>query len=136
MNTRIAGVKFNNDKEYGGESRQYILQQLYESYGAIITVDLKRTYYNNEPAIQCIEHTTRRLLGWIPKTDIEQIKTNQMTGIIYKSKHGYSVELSDQQKPSKAQYQTIKSIYSKNNQTMPAYDKRAYAIAFAKLRNN
>lgn len=136
MKTRIAGVTFNNEVEDGGKNRQEILKELCLTRGNIITVDLKYTTYNGEPAIKCIEHTTRQVIGWIPKTDIANMQHHQMTGFIDHSKKGYSVRLDEQIAPSRAQYHTVKQVCAKNGMVMPAYDRRAYTQIFVMLRSN
>lgn len=131
MVTRIAGVTFNNEAEDGGVNRQKILNALANSGRQIITVDLKRTQYNGELAIKCIEHTTRQVIGWIPKSDIDKITHSQMTGFIDYGKHGYSVRLDWQHAPTAKQYHYVKSLCTKHGIELPAYDIRAYAYVFA-----
>ena len=142
LKTKVAGVMFMNASENGGKSRQEILQELCNTKGCIITVDLKHVAFHNpetnenEPAIQCIEHATKHLIGWIPRTDIAMMNgCRQMTGFIRLSKKRYSVQLEEQIAPSPAQYRMVKEFCQKHNMQMPAYDRRAYTQIFAMLHN-
>ena len=135
MRVNVAGVTFCNDEKDGGKSRQSILKELYVMKSGIITVDLKHTTYEGEPAIKCIEHSTKQCIGWIPKTKISEIKDRQMTGFINKSKIRYSISLDVQKKPSTKQYQMVKSVCGEMEITMPAYDVRAYTPIFQMVRN-
>lgn len=137
---KIAGVTFCNTTEYGGRHRQTILKEFYQTKDGIITVDLKRVIFLNpdthqyEPAIQCIEHTTKQLIGWIPKTEIQYTTQRQMTGFILFYKNTYSVRLNDQIAPSPAQYKMVKQICQQQHLVMPAYDVRAYVKIFQLIR--
>lgn len=136
--TNVAGVTFNNDAEDGGESRQTILKNLLKATTTgIITVDLKHVDFVNkdgetEDAIKCVEHSTKQVIGWIPRANIEATTERQVTGFIryYKNK-GYSCVLDTQMKPTQAQYHYIKSYCKANGIAMPAYDLRAYYSVFA-----
>lgn len=130
---RVAGVTFKNEKEDGGASRQEILRNLAMAGRAIITVDLIETTFgpNEEYAVKCLEHSTRQMIGWIPKTELANVKHSQMTGFIDHSKVGYSVRLDNQKAPSQRQYYAVKHICEKNGIAMPAYDIRAYVTVFA-----
>lgn len=127
MRTNIAGVTFANEN---GTKRQDILAAFACQNKIILTVDLKETTYEGEKAIQCIEHKTRQMLGWIPKKDIENIKHSQMTGFIRKSKRGYSVMLDEQKAPTRNQYYYIGKLCDRYGIERPAYDVRAYAHVF------
>lgn len=131
---RIAGVTFKNEKEDGGASRQEILRNLVMAGRAIITVDLVETTFNGEYAVKCIEHSTRQMIGWIPKTELASVRRLQMTGFIDHSRIGYSVRLDEQKAPSQKQYYAVKHICEKNGVMMPAYDIRAYVTVFAMER--
>lgn len=131
---RVAGVTFKNEKEDGGNSRQEILRNLVMAGRAIITVDLVETTFNGEYAVKCIEHSTRQMIGWIPKTELANVKHSQMTGFIDHSRIGYSVRLDEQKAPSQKQYYAVKHICEKNGVMMPAYDIRAYVTVFAMER--
>lgn len=131
---RVAGVTFKNEKEDGGASRQEILRDLVMAGRAIITVDLVETTFNGEYAVKCIEHSTRQMIGWIPKTELANVKHSQMTGFIDHSRIGYSVRLDEQKAPSQKQYYAVKHICEKNGVMMPAYDIRAYVTVFAMER--
>ena len=131
---KIAGVTFKNEKEDGGNSRQEILRNLVMSGKSIITVDLVETTFNGEYAVKCIEHSTRQMIGWIPKTELANVRHLQMTGFIDHSRVGYSVRLDNQKAPSQRQYYAVKHICEKNGVAMPAYDIRAYVTVFAMER--
>lgn len=140
--TKVAGVTFNNEETDDNRNRQEILKELLTTYGAIITVDLKQTVYanpktgKNEPAIKCVEHRTKQVIGWIPRTMINNlINVKQMTGFISYAHKTYSVALAEQKAPTRAQYHYMKDICKKNNYQMPAYDVRAYGAIFAQVKN-
>lgn len=124
---RIAGVTFANEN---GENRQDILKAFALQGKNILTVDLKVTEYEGEKAIKCIEHKTKQMLGWIPKTDIEKVKHSQMTAFIRKSKRGYSAALDIQKKPTRNQYYYVGKLCERYGMEQPAYDIRAYAQIF------
>lgn len=142
IKSRIAGVSFNNDPEDGGRNRQQILAELF-GVNKIITVNLKHTTFKNEqtgqiePAIKCIERSTKQVIGWIPREDIAKMKgVRQLTGFIRFIRDGYSVELESQIAPSSAQYKAVKNFCDNHNRVMPAYDTRAYGAVFAEMRAN
>jgi len=130
---KMAGVKFNNDD---GESRQEILSNLFNiNLGGIITVDLIETEFEGEYAIKCVEHNSRKVIGWIPKTELKnEILSSQMTGFIRRTSYGHNVQLSVIKKPTSAQYHYAKALCGRNKKPMPAYDARAYAFIFAMAR--
>lgn len=138
--TKVAGVTFANDEKDGGRSRQEILKELATSKGSIITVNLYRTNWLNpktgkyEHAIKCVEHDSKEVIGWIPKTDIDKIKEKQMTGFIGFVKGTYNVALDVQKCPTQAQYHAMKDICKSTGIPMPAYDVRAYAPVFAQAK--
>lgn len=134
MLSRLAGVTFKNDPQDGGRSRQDILKDFVDCGRHILTVDLIYTEYNNEFAIKVKDHTTKQVLGYIPKSDLDKIssqKIRQMTAFIRFYKNCYSVQLDRINQPTKEQYCYMKHICEENNLAMPAYDKRAYAEIFA-----
>lgn len=126
MMTRVAGVTFKQSAADGGKDIQTVLKSL----PAIITVDLKYTTFEGAPAIKCVEHKTREVIGWIPKTDIglmtDKGKPSQLTGFVRQSQRGFSVQLDEQKAPSPKQYRMAVAISRKNGIDMPAYDVRAY----------
>lgn len=122
-NVRIAGVSFDNEPEDGGESRQVILATMPK----YIKVNLRHTVFDNEDAIKCIESKTKKVIGWIPKTLIQELWTKKsMTGIVNNYKNTYSVSLMEQENPTRNQYWAVKKICEKNPSQLPVYDKRAY----------
>ena len=140
LQSRIAGVTFNNDPADGGRNRQKILAELYKT-SKIITVDLLHTTFNNtetgviEPAIKCREKSTHAIIGWIPREDIAKMRgVRQLTGFIRFIRDGYSVELEEQSAPSSSQYKAVKRYCEQKRKPMPAYDSRAYGVVFAEMR--
>ena len=130
---KIAGVTFNNED---GESRQEILKELYNSGRRIVTVDVKPTTFEGDRAIRLIEHHTKKMLGWVPKDEIKNIKHSQMTAFIdFSTKTGkYSARIDEQKKPTPKQYEYVKYLCTAYRRPMPAYDVRAYADVFALTR--
>lgn len=129
---RVAGVTFRNEGTQGGRSRQEILKELPE----IITVDLKKTTYDGQPAVMVLEHRTKQQIGWLPKNTVKDAdKRRQVTGFIHTDKRGRrSVELSDQQAPSTEVYRYAKKLCQEKGIEMPAYDMRAYGRMFAMIK--
>lgn len=135
MSIKVAGVTFANEN---GESRQDILAGLAEQ--GIITVNLEYTSFEGEPAIKCHEKTTGKVIGWIPKKNIEEVtacKIKQFTGFInfFKMKDGvgrYCAELCAQEKPTAKQYAKMIHLCKEQGIPMPAYDRRAYRKVFDK----
>lgn len=129
---KVAGVQFANED---GQSRQEIIKTLKKSTCGIITVDLVETTFEGEYAIKCIEHNSRKLIGWIPKAELKsELLSSQMTGFIRVGEYGASIQLDVIKKPSQAQYHAVKMICSKAKKQMPAYDIRAYAYVFEMAR--
>ena len=129
---KIAGVQFDNED---GESRQEILKTLKKNTCGIITVDLVETTYEGEYAIKCLDHNSRKIIGWIPKTELKnEILSSQMTGFIRVGSYGASVQLAVIKRPTQAQYHAVKIICSRARKSMPAYDTRAYAYIFEMAR--
>ena len=132
----IAGVTFKNED---GESRQEILKNIFNSYSNIITIRLQHvTYYRNgigEPAIKCVEKSTKKMIGWLPKDMVKNYKNvRELTGLIKVFNNKYIVELYNQEPPTHAQYEMVKSICSKNNIPAPAYDRHAYDSIIKQFR--
>ena len=62
---KTAGVTF--------ESRQEILQDIYNKSGRYIRAWLEKTTYDGEPAIKVIETTSNLQIGWIAKVDVPSL---------------------------------------------------------------
>ena len=137
MNIKLAGVTFSNDEKDGGENRQDILAMLMNQNRNVFTADLLYTKYNNEFAIKVKEHATGKVIGWIPKTELETFrytKVKQMTGFIECHHNKFCVRLDKQQPPTSKSYAYMKYICESCGWAMPAYDRRAYAGVFATFR--
>lgn len=130
---KIAGVTFKNETTDGGRERQTILKELKKDNG-IITIDIVKTTYDGKPAMKCVEHSTRQVIGWIPKAELDTVSAAQMTGFIRESKRGLSVQLCEQKKPTPKQYRMVQAICRSKNIAQPAYDVRAYADIFRMAR--
>lgn len=134
---KVAGVTFANED---GENRQDIIANVCGMTG-IITVDLVHTTWHNdetnedEYAIKCVEHNTRKVIGWIPRTELNnEALDSQMTGFI-RNYHGkYSIQLDTIKRPSSKQYHAVKALCARQGRPMVAYDVRAYAYVFELAR--
>jgi hypothetical protein len=137
---KLAGVTFANED---GENRQDILRNFATSMcGGIITTDLMDTIYHNpetdedEYAIKVVEHNSRKIIGWIPKSELANPDLDeQMTGFIRHYKNNYYVVLDTIKKPSQKQYHYAKSLAKRLGIPAIAYDSRAYAYVFNMNRN-
>lgn len=132
MLTRLAGVKFNNDPEDGGRSRQDILREMVETNRSIFTADLVYTRRKEQFVIKVRDHATKQIIGWIPKEDLVKFKDKkikQLTGFI-KWYGLYCVSFEEQQAPTHKQYAYMKHLCEMNEWKMPAYDQRAYKPIF------
>ena len=65
MSYKLAGVTF--------ESRQELLEKIYNNKNRFIKCILNRTMYNGEPAIQVIEESSALQIGWIAKVDVPKL---------------------------------------------------------------
>lgn len=65
MSYKVAGVSFEN--------RQDLLKRIYDKQGPFIECLLNKTLYEGEPAIECIETTSRMQIGWIAKKNIPEL---------------------------------------------------------------
>lgn len=125
--TTIAGVTYHNDPEDGGESRQAILKSLPN----IVSLKLIHTKFRNEPAIKIIEKKTRKVIGWIPKINIETLwSVSELTGFISETNGVYHCSASPVRSPSNQMYALGVKICSEHKLETPAYDERAYRQAF------
>ena len=140
---KVAGVTFKNDINDGGKSRQDVLADILSKGYSIITVKLKHVAYQDkttgiyELAIKCIEKRSGQVIGFIPKTAIESMKTQtELTGFINLYKNTYYVNLTPQQKPSPTQYRYVKDLCDKYGWTQPAYDVAAYNGFIAAIKKS
>jgi hypothetical protein len=89
----------------------------------------------NESAIACVEKTTKKRLGVIPRTHLfsEIANVRQLTGIVRycKPDDTWYCELSQVQQPDSEIYADMKRYCEIHKIPMPAYDVRAYS-AFLK----
>lgn len=126
---KVVGVTFNNDAEDGGESRQMILRTLRKSNRHIVDLDLIYTTYEGEPAIKVRERSTKKIVGWIPKTNIEEImscKIKHTIGFISKFDDKECLKIAKPEFPTNVEYHRMKKMCENRGVAMPAYDKRAY----------
>jgi hypothetical protein len=127
----IAGVSFNNTD---GTSRQEALKSFGD--GCFVTINLlKEPFFNQdtqttELAIACVEKTTKKRLGFIPRAHIlpEIMNERQMTGLVrfYEPEGTWYCELARVQQPDSKMYADMKIYCETNGLPMPAYDIRAY----------
>lgn len=138
-NTRIAGVTFDNPADEGGENRQALLKQLYDS--APTPVTLENVIFHNpdtglgEFAIKVRSDITHKLLGFIPKKEINKWnKTNKMMLVVEYYKNTYSGALYVCKDPTPKQYGIMKSLVEKGFVSkMPLYDQTVYKWALNKI---
>ena len=131
--SHIAGVTFANDN---GESRQQLLKAIYNT-GVPVLVTLNRTLFHNqetgedENAIQVIRNG--KVLGWIPRTDIEKCwNLNQMVLIANYYKNTYSGALMLSQPPTNKQYGAMKQKRKQGQiKKLPEYDRLCYSFAIS-----
>lgn len=134
---KLAGVTFTNPVDEGGESRQDLLAQL---VGMPTPVTLENViFHNNETglgefAIKVRSDITGKLIGFIPKADINKWKnTGKMMLTVSFYKGTYSGSLNQLRKPTPKQYGTMKSLVAKGIVSkMPPYDQTVYQWAFDK----
>jgi hypothetical protein len=62
---KTAGVTF--------ESRQQILEDIYNKSGPFIRAWLEKTTYDSEPAIKVLEQSSGLQIGWIAKVDVPEL---------------------------------------------------------------
>lgn len=134
--TRIAGVTFHNNIADGGENRQDLLRTL---YGKPSVVNLEKTTYYNfdtdqaELAIKVISEETNKVLGFIPKNDIDKfVNIDKMILQVSCYKDNFSGALFTMQPPTPKQYGTVKSRLKSNRiAKLPIYDKLMYSYTIA-----
>lgn len=127
--TKITGVTFNNED---GESRQEILKSL----PRYVELKLVKTTYNGQFAVKVIELKTNKLIGWIPKSNLDSdiVNCQRLTGIVEKTKDTYHVTARRQDVPSGSQYRLISMLCRKFNLEKPVYDKITYGKFLADVR--
>lgn len=134
---KLAGVTFTNSTDEGGESRQDLLAQL---VGMPTPVTLENVIFHNDEtglgefAIKVRSDITGKLIGFIPKADINKWKnTGKMMLTVSFYKGTYSGSLNQLRKPTPKQYGTMKSLVAKGIVSkMPPYDQTVYQWAFDK----
>lgn len=128
---KVVGVTFNNNDEDGGESRQQILHDLRKANRRIIDVDLIYTQYEGEPAIKVRERSTKKIIGWIARTDVAEVmaaKIKRSVGFISKFEDVENLKLKKPEFPTNVEYHRMKKMCELKGVAMPAYDKRAYKV--------
>ncbi len=130
--TKVAGVTFDNDLEDGGESRQTLLQEIFNN-GKPILVKLDYCQFEGEDAIKVRVKKTGKVIGWIPKTHIQTVTEQKLTQMVlftafYKGK--YSGVLYKSEEPTGKQYGFIK----KNCPNKPEYDRLIYGYEIARMK--
>lgn len=134
--THIAGVTFCNNAVDGGESRQELLKDL---IGRPTVVNLKKTIFHNpdtnqdELAIKIISQVSGKVLGFIPRDDIEKfVNISQMILQVSYYKNNYSGCLTMMTPPTPKQYGVMKSkLQKKQIKKLPVYDRLMYQYAIA-----
>ena len=119
--TRVAGVSF--------DGRQEILESL-SKIDPWRMMRLIYTTYNGETAIQVLDISTQKNIGWIPKSDIllvMQTGLYVLTGCIYSGK-SYYVRLYIPIPPSLEQYKKGNELCIALRRPIPIYDIRPYTL--------
>lgn len=125
---KVVGVTFNNED---GESRQEILRALRKSNRRIVDLDLIYTEFEGEPAIKVRERSTKKIIGWMPRTEVVEImkaKIKHTIGFITKYEETECVKITKPEFPTNVEYHRMKAMCAKKGVEMPAYDKRAYKV--------
>jgi len=132
---KLAGVTFDNTKEDGGESRQTILKNIFETQGSIVNVSLEACNWEGEYAIKVKDKKSRDVIGFIPRNMLRsKMIGRQMTAMIMEYKGVWSARLTPVEAPTKAQYHFMLMFCKRTGREMPAYDKRAYGAVFKEMR--
>lgn len=134
---RLAGVTFINPENEGGENRQDLLAQL---AGMPTPVTLENVIFHNDEtglgefAIKVRSDITGKLIGFIPKADINKWKnTGKMMLSVSFYKNTYSGSLYEMRKPTPKQYGAMKALVAKGIiNKMPPYDQAVYQYCFDK----
>ena len=133
--TSVAGVKFANSPEDGGELRQAILSRLTNG-------DKKNEYtliLDRKPSIITTQRGVREdaikvmvgrdCIGFIPRKDIAVMRNiPTVVGIIsyYEPAEAYSVNLYAHEVPTGKQYKYVKTICNANSWPQPLYTRQDY----------
>lgn len=131
QDVRVAGVTFENDPEDGGESRQDLLKRL---NGIPTLVRLEHCIFHREStgkdemAIKVRSMVTGKVLGYIPKTDIEKYwSVTQMVAQVKLVKDVYTCILTIPEPPSPKQYGMVSDLQHRGLvRFRPLYDKTVY----------
>ena len=132
---KLSGVTFANQADEGGENRQDLLKQL---SGAPSFVTLENViFHNNETglgefAIKVRSDATKKLLGYIPKAEINKWKnTGKMILTVSFYKNTYYGSLNQLKNPTPKQYGAMKQLVKAGIVSkMPPYDQTVYQWAF------
>lgn len=127
--TKVAGVTY--------EGRQELLKSLQDVCEWRI-MDLIRTQYAGQPAIQVRDRVTGAIVGWIPKSDIDkviQMNLSTMTGWIGHYHGIYYCQLFETVPPTYEQYQEAEGIYQMIGKPFPGFDMRACIFAIEVYHN-
>lgn len=137
--TKIAGVTYNNDICDGGESRQEILKTLSGKPSIVRLVHCN--FFNektgeNERAIKVKSKLSGKVLGYIPRCDIDHLwNVTQMTLVVNCYMGQYSGALMTSIPPTPKQFGAMKSKRNSGAiEQLPEYDKLCYAYAFENIK--
>lgn len=129
----VAGVTFTNTN---GTIRQNILKSMSATFqtARLKTVDFVNDKGQTEKAIEV--YISGYQVGYIPKNQLNNplAEQTELTAFIAYCKGKYYCELTARQVPSAKEYAYMKHICIKSKKTMPAYDTRAYALAWATVK--
>lgn len=138
--TRVAGVTFDNEPEDGGESRQVLLQRL---AGMPTIVTLERSIFHREStglderAIKVRSKITGKVIGYIPKTQVEQYWDVPAMIAQVRGKDVLSCVLTLPEPPSQKQYRLVSLLQSRGIMRFrPVYDKTVYQYVLEKYLPN
>ena len=131
--SKIVGVTFDNDAIDGGENRQTILKSFLKNNIHIISLDLIYTTYNGEKAIKVREKTTKQIVGWIPRSKVDDIMSKKIkhtvgfiSTMIDKGEIIACLKIDKPKRPTNVEYHRMKKMCENRHIAMPAYDIRAY----------
>ncbi len=124
---KVVGVSF--------EDRQETIKNLMND-SRIRSVTLIHTTYTDEngvtePAIQVKDYNTKKVLGWISKSDLNRYEgIYQMTAELGEFNGTYYSYLYMPKAPTPKQYRVVKRYCSEHGISMPLYDELAYEDIF------